>query len=147
MATLTYTGNLVIERCWCGIAHAVPSDLVAHQRRQWNNGEAQVGIYCPLGHSWIFSGKGEAALASERADAAERRAEQAEATARYQRQRREAAERSAIAYRGHLTRIKNRIAAGVCPVPGCKRTGLIQTMRHIASKHPAWAAEHAHEIT
>ena len=57
-----------------------------------------------------------------------------------------AAERSARAYRGHLTRMRNRIAAGVCPVPGCRRTGLTQTLRHIASQHPEWLAEHEHAL-
>lgn len=42
--------------------------------------------------------------------------------------------------------IKNRIAKGVCPVPGCRRSGFTKVMAHIASKHPDWAAEHAHEI-
>lgn len=54
--------------------------------------------------------------------------------------------RSAAALRGHITRLKNRIVAGVCPVPGCKRSGFSNVMRHVASKHPEWHADHAHDL-
>jgi uncharacterized Zn finger protein (UPF0148 family) len=123
----------------CGIVYGIPVDFADSLRKKGGS------YYCPNGHglSWHET---EEDRQRKRATAAERRATQAEDTARAQRHRAETAERSAIAYRGHLTRIKNRIVAGVCPVPGCKRTGLVQTMRHISAKHPAWHAEHAHEL-
>lgn len=123
----------------CGIVFAMPDDYDDRRRRDGKT------FYCPNGHGRAYLETEEKRL-RKRLDAAERRASQAEETARSQRERAAKAERSAIAYRGHLTRMKNRIANGVCPVPGCKRTGLIQTMRHIATKHPRWAAEHAHEL-
>lgn len=42
------------------------------------------------------------------------------------------------AARGQVTRLKNRAAAGVCPC--CNRT-FHQLVRHMAAKHPDFAAE------
>jgi len=132
--------TLDVKHCpICGVLYAVDSVLMQHHDRDGTS------WYCPNGHSLHFI-KPKAQREAERAEAAERRAINAETAARYQRNRAESAERSAAAYRGHLTRMKNRIANGVCPVPGCKRSGFSQVMRHIATVHPEWHAEHAHEV-
>lgn len=134
--TLTYTGTLVIETCWCGIVHAIPRDLLKHAKADSRN-----AVYCPLGHQWVI----------RRSEADRLRAEldQAQADARSQREAKhramalaDAERRTAIAYKGHLTRIRKRITNGVCPVPGCKRAGFEQVMRHIATQHADWLAEH-----
>lgn len=54
----------------------------------------------------------------------------------------ERARRQASARKGQVTKMRNRIAAGVCPVPGCKRSGFDNVRRHIASQHPDW---HEHD--
>lgn len=128
MTTITYSGELVVETCWCGISHGVPRELVEHQRRQHNANEVQMGIYCPLGHSWIRSGKSE----TQREREARERAEAREQALRDQL---EASERQARAYKGHATRLRNRAAAGVCPC--CTRT-FQNLQRHMASKHPTF---------
>ncbi len=51
---------------------------------------------------------------------------------------REAAERSASAYRGQVTRVKNRVGNGVCPC--CNRT-FSDLARHMHSKHPDYAID------
>lgn len=130
----------VQECCECGLVFGVATDFDTRRRAD------QKGFYCPAGHFQSYCGPTEAQQQRERAEAAERRAEMAEATARRQRERAEALDRSRSAYKGQLTKIRNRIAAGVCPVPGCKRTGLTQTMRHIATKHPHWHDEHAKDL-
>lgn len=56
-----YTGKLVVQRCWCGIQHAVPESLVNLQQAQHENGEKQQPIYCPLGHAWYLKEPGRAA--------------------------------------------------------------------------------------
>ena len=39
--------------------------------------------------------------------------------------------------KGHRTRLKRRLANGVCPVPGCKRSFSDHAMvRHLATVHP-----------
>jgi hypothetical protein len=123
----------------CSIVHAIPNQL--YDRCQ----ERDEHWYCPNGHYLHF-------IETE-ADKQRHRAERAEQDARWARQQRDAARqlaeterRSAIAYKGHLTRIRKRIANGVCPVPGCKRSGFDRVLAHIASQHPDWL--HAHpEIT
>lgn len=137
----TISATLDVKNCpVCGVLYAVDATLMEHHDRDGTS------WYCPNGHSLHFT-KPKAQRESERADAAERRAKSAENAARFQRQQREAALRSLAATKGHLTRMKNRIANGVCPVPGCKRSGFSNVMRHVASKHPDWHTEHAHEVT
>jgi hypothetical protein len=132
MTTLTYSGTLTTLTCWCGTRHAVPTELREFQLRQHNNGERDVtGIYCPLGHSHIPSGKGEAEVLRERL---ERERQSLRAT----RDLLEHEERSHAATRGHLTRTKKRVAHGVCPC--CNRT-FKQLSAHMKNKHPGYVAE------
>ncbi len=42
-------------------------------------------------------------------------------------------ERSLTAHKGHTTRLKNRIAAGVCP---CCRRNFVNLGRHMSRQHP-----------
>lgn len=62
--------------------------------------------------------------ANERAERAARRAVSAEMSRRVT--------------KGHLTRVKKRVAAGVCPC--CNRT-FADLARHMAGKHPEYATE------
>lgn len=131
--TLRYSGQLVVNTCWCGMRHAIPEELHDFQHRQHRDGREQTAIYCPLGHTYVTSGEGEAAklrrqLESERHKAGRLAAEldQAEASAR--------------AYKGAATRARKRAGAGVCPC--CKRS-FSQLRRHMASKHPDFDAEQA----
>lgn len=135
MSTLTHTTTLVVETCWCGMAHAVPEELVDHQQRQHRDGVQQTGIYCPLGHVWVRSGKGEAERQRERAAQLERNLQVARETAAAERDLREDTERRLAAQKGATTRAKKRHAAGVCPC--CKRS-FAQLRRHIASQHPEY---------
>lgn len=85
-------------------------------------------FYCPNGHGQCFTGKSEAEKLREQLAFANSRAERL-------RMERDAEARSKAAVRGHLTRIKRRIANGVCPC--CNRT-FQDVMRHMASQHPAY---------
>lgn len=102
--------------------------------------------YCPNGHSRVYSGQSDADKALKRAETAEQRLKWALAREEAQRRERAAAERSAAAYRGHLTRLRNRISNGVCPVQGCRRH-FSNVHAHISSEHPQWAAEHPGVLT
>ena len=122
--TLTYSGVLIVETCWCGIRHAIPNEL---RRQAVDNGHT---VYCPLGHQWVVR---------------KTRAEELEAELAEQRRRTQAArdllgaeERSHAATRGHLTRAKRRMAHGVCPC--CGRT-FQQLERHMKAKHPDYVSE------
>ena len=113
--TLTYTGWLVIRRCWCGIRHAIPSELSDHLDR---GGRA----YCPLGHSYV---QAEPTL--------EQRLAAAEARLVAEQDQHDATRRSLAATKGQVTRIKRRVHRGVCP--HCTRT-FADLVRHMETKHP-----------
>ena len=130
-STLTQTVTLVPVTCWCGMPHAIPKDLDAYNQRQRDNGLPQQSVYCPAGHSWSYSGKSKVELL-ERDLAAER--------ARKDQLRQEVkvlgdrlnAEKAA------KSRLKNRVAAGVCPC--CNRT-FQNLARHMKGQHPDFAAK------
>jgi hypothetical protein len=126
--TLTYSGSLVIRRCWCGIRHAIPSELdyaLDHDRNQ--------GAYCPLGHSYVST-------THERRDA-DRLREQLEGArneSARQREHRQAAERRVVAMKGVVTKTKKRIAAGRCV--RCTQE-FPDLATHMAEAHPDYAPE------
>ncbi len=138
--TLTYNGTLTITRCGvCEIPHAIPSEM--YDDRLANGGD----WYCPNGHELHFVETTAQRLEREVATAKQQvRAARASRDAAWDQAG--AAERSARAYRGHATRLRNRIANGVCPVAGCRRH-FDNVQDHIAGQHPEWAAEHPEALS
>lgn len=133
--TMTYTGQLVVTTCWCGIACAIPADL--YRRAQ---DEKNFGVHCPLGHTFVYS-KTDAERERERATRLESDLRRARIRQSALQDQADAAERSARAYKGHVTRLRNRIQAGLCPVEGCRRN-FANVKGHIARMHPDWMHEH-----
>lgn len=133
--TMTFTGELVVTSCWCGINVAVPSSMY-----RWAQADSANHIYCPLGHTFVY-GTNETDRQRERADrlASQLRAARASTTAT--RDQLLAERRSNAAYRGWITRLRNRVANGVCPVNDCHRH-FENVERHIAAVHPDWAQSH-----
>lgn len=125
MATMTYSGELVILSCWCGVKHAVPSSLRDEQLRQRERGKS-MSVYCPLGHSYAPAGESKA----EKLEA--RLGRESEERARVAAER-DQAKASARAHKGAATRARKRAKHGVCPC--CKRT-FKQLAQHMAKKHP-----------
>lgn len=129
MSTLTYRGQLVVVTCWCGIPHAIPSEL---HNAQMN--DPQQAAYCPLGHTYVSSKprvqEVEEQLLAERREVARQKAlrDQAEADARYQQHR-------ANGYKGAAAKATKRAAKGVCPAPGCQRS-FVNVAKHVATCHP-----------
>lgn len=130
-ATLSYSATLVVTTCWCGMHHAVPEELRDKQQRDHRDGRDQTSIYCPLGHGYIISGKGEAEKLREHLEREQRRA-QAE------RDLREDTERRLIAQKGQTTKARNRAAAALCP---CCNRSFVQIRRHMENKHPDYKPE------
>lgn len=106
----------------CGVPFAVPR---AKYEACMHNGETW---YCHNGHSW------------HRVETREQRLQRELARERSHNQflsrRAEHLEASRRAVRGHLTRTRRRIAAGVCPC--CKRT-FRDLASHMQTKHPGYA--------
>jgi hypothetical protein len=123
MSTLTYTGRLTICNCWCGITLAIPEDLyrVAH-----SDGK---NVYCPLGHSFVWGETTtEKKLAKAEQDLRRTRAQVAATQELLEHET-----HSHRATRGHMTRIKKRVAAGVCP---CCNRSFKDLARHMEGQHP-----------
>jgi chromosome segregation ATPase len=102
--------------------------------------ESHATFYCPAGHGQSYTGPTEAdklrAKLKEtekyRANAAHR-TEMAEAEAVHLRDQLGATERSLRGHKAAKTRIKNRIAAGVCP---CCNRQFQNLHRHMTGQHP-----------
>ena len=125
MRTLSYTEELTVVTCWCGMHHAIPKALYDHMVHKRDNNQTQPNVYCPAGHTWIVSG--ESALDKERrkADRLERQLANRDESLRIERA-------SHIATKGHLTRAKTRADRGVCQ--HCNRS-FVNVARHVAHMH------------
>lgn len=126
MTTMTYTGELTVVMCWCGMTYAVPSGLRAYQRRCHDNGERVPDIYCPLGHACVPAGKGAAQLEREKREQLERRLANRDEDLRAERA-------SHAATKGQLTKARKRADRGVCA--HCNRS-FVNVARHVATCHP-----------
>lgn len=124
--TLVYSGQLTVVTCWCGMRHAIPRELDDFQDRQHDNGQSQTAIYCPLGHTHIRAGEGEAEKLRKQLSRERDRSARLVAS-------RDQAEASARAYKGVATKAKKRAAAALCPC--CKRS-FVQLRRHMETQHP-----------
>ncbi len=127
------TISLRVEDCpSCGIVYGFPTEFEKRRRedgREW---------HCPNGHTVAYT-KTELDKTREQLQRAERERDQAIVSRTAAQDQAAAAERSARAYRGWLTRLRNRIANGVCP---CCNRSFANVRAHIAGQHPEWAAEH-----
>ena len=110
----------------CGVVFAIPAALEARRR------EDGLGFYCPSGHSLSFGQseveKLKSKLADARSDVEWYRVAEKEA-----REGRDAAERSAAAFKGHLTRIRRLVLSGLCP--WCRRN-FPNVHEHCKKQHP-----------
>lgn len=129
--TMTYTGTLAIEECCnCHITFAMPKDL---QRRC---GETGGNFYCPLGHAQHYTTT-EVQRLRDKLVREQNWRKDADIRAQAAQDQAQTAERSARAYKGQVTKIRKRVANGVCPC--CNRT-FANLARHMAGQHPGFEA-------
>jgi hypothetical protein len=118
--------ELFIEDCiTCGVEFGLPIGLrtARHEDHGW--------FYCPNGHSMQYTAKTDA----EKLKEAKQQLASIQEDARIQAARALKAEEALNAERAETKRLKKRAEAGVCPVPGCKRS-VVQMARHIKTQHP-----------
>lgn len=136
MTTQTFTETLVVQHCYkCHCAFGLSRDHYDRARAS-----SDVNFYCPNGHSQVFAETEEQKLKRR----LERKAEDArwyESQLTHTRDQLQATERSLRGHKAAKTRIKNRIAAGVCPC--CKRT-FQNVARHMEGQHPDFASTEEH---
>lgn len=119
-----YTQLVTLACCTCGVSFAMPEMLYDKAREDHDR-----WFYCPNGHNQHFLGrtaaeKLEEQLASERRRSGRLAAERDQTQARLR------------AQKGVTTKLRKRIANGVCPVCHRHFAGL---ERHIAGQHPDFA--------
>lgn len=131
-ATNTFVFTLIQHTCWvCGVKFGLDR---AHENNLRANGET---FYCPRGCPLAF-GESDAEKLRKELEAKER-------SILGLREQREQANRRAVsadmarrATKGHLNRLKRRVAGGVCPC--CNRT-FANLGAHMKGKHPEFANE------
>lgn len=134
--TQTYTEMLVAMTCpqrGCGVVYGLTQGY--RQAREKDRQEWR----CPNGHTVWFPGL----TPEEERDAAKRDARAARASRDAARDQAAAAERSRAAMKGYATRLRNQIANGMCPVPGCRRH-FTNVLAHMATQHPDFTR---HEVS
>lgn len=119
-----------IECCQCGVLFAVPREWrrkrLADRERFW----------CPNGHSQSFCGKTEEQKLKEELEKVERRLAQEQSASAQARSDAEHQRRRYIGMKGAHTKLKNRVAAGVCP---CCNRSFGDLRKHMQDKHPDFA--------
>lgn len=124
MTTLTRTVTLEQTTCaTCDVSFAAPSSLLDRRRADGQS------FYCPNGHSLSYR--------DTEAKRLQREVESLRTRATHLADQRDAAERSASALRGVVTRTKRRISNGVCP---CCNRQFANVHRHMVGQHPEYAA-------
>lgn len=118
----------VLDCATCGVIFGADVRFIKNRRADGR------GFYCPNGHCLTF-GKTELDRAREELDWAKKRLGWAEARETHEHDQRQAAERSARAYKGQVTKIKRRVGNGVCPC--CNRT-FADLARHMNGQHPGY---------
>ena len=119
---IRHTTELVVEECYkCHMLFAMPSYL----RRQCLDEKRT--FYCPNGHDQVFC--------TSETERLRRELKQERNWSRSLQSDVEYERRRLSATKGHMTRLKKRVAAGVCPC--CNRT--FQNLgRHMKGQHPEW---------
>jgi hypothetical protein len=130
MSTQTFTGTLTIVECpGCHMDFGITPSFEAARRNDHKT------FWCPAGCAQSYRSKSEEEKLREQLATSERRRGYAEARTTSLRDQLGATERSLRGHKAAKTRIKNRIAAGVCP---CCNRSFQNVARHMAGQHPEY---------
>lgn len=128
--SLTFVGNqtLATETCIkCGVLFAMPETWQTEFRKTHES------FTCPAGHSQFYPGETVEEKLRKQVAQLQTSIERKEAYEETLRAEKWELKLKCAAVRGVVTRIKNRVGAGVCPC--CNRT--FQCLaRHMTTKHP-----------
>jgi hypothetical protein len=114
----------------CDVLYGLTEEFVQARRKNHET------FYCPNGHEWHYSGENtEERLKRELREERERKEREcSRANRNHARAERERA--SLVATKGHVTRLKRKIAAGECP---CCGESFPDLAAHMDSTHPDYA--------
>lgn len=130
MTTMTVDTDLQTISCQCGGVYAIGCAYYEQQRRE---GGSWTCPYCQSG--WGFGGKGENAQLKKKLLWQQAAHDQTLAELTDSRELVRVTESRRRAERGAKTKLKNRIAKGVCP---CCNRSFQNLHRHMTSQHPDW---------
>lgn len=119
----------ITECAGCGVTFGIGLDFEKRRR------DDHQSFYCPNGHSLSFPGKTE--LEKER-DRLKRDAEYEKSRADAWKDQAVAAENARRGQKAANTKLKKRIAAGVCP---CCHRSFANVERHMTGQHPGYAQD------
>src|SRR5262245_38750575 len=120
MTMITRSIVLVDEDCIaCDVVFAMPERLMRELR------QTGATFYCPRGHSMVYD--------DNENDRLRKQVERLQAQRVHADDQRKAAERALMAQKGQNTKLRNRIANGVCP---CCHRSFVNLRRHMTAKHP-----------
>jgi len=123
---ITITG---IDCSVCGMTYGLDEDF---RQRRLSDGKTW---WCPNGHTQHFVGETD----EQKVKRLEKSLDRANSATRAARDQADAAERRRRAMKGQVTRLKNKIAKGLCPVCGQE---FPEVRDHMANEHPDF---HDHE--
>lgn len=125
MTTVNFTTTFGLEICCsCGMHFAMPQD---YQQRRTKDHK---GFYCPSGHRQYYLTKSREEELQDERDFYQTRTRSLTTQLEHAKNR-------TRAQKAAKTRIKNRVAKGVCPC--CNRT-FQNLQRHMTGQHPEWNA-------
>ena len=135
METMTLYGAYTLLTCCyesCGVTFGVTAawERVRREDHAW--------WYCPHGHKQHFAVETDAERLTREKAAVERQLGWEKSSREVAQRRAVAAEHATRAVRGHLTRIKRRVAHGACP---CCHRSFADLRRHMEGQHPEFAVE------
>jgi hypothetical protein len=120
----------------CRCEYVLPDELYTAAKRS-----ADIYFWCPYGHQAHYpEGETEADKLRRERDRLTQRLAQKDDAIKYWRENGERVERRLSATRGVVTRMRNRVGAGVCP---CCTRSFGNLARHMKSKHPSFRTEAA----
>ena len=131
LALLTEHDFYIVECGCCGGVYAILERVRLQKERE---GKSWTCPYCDTG--WGYSDNGTNAELKRELAKAEQAIKLERKQTEWARQDARNAKNSARGYKAAKTRIKNRIAHGVCPC--CQRT-FENLARHMANKHPDYS--------
>lgn len=121
--TIQKTVRLIAIECIkCGVMFAWPDHMEQQKRKDGTV------FYCPNGHgmSWASSLKTETERLGQELSEAKERERRARQDAEFFKNQRDG-------FKGEITKLKRRAAAGICP---CCNRHFANLERHVATKHP-----------
>lgn len=126
---ITATKTFTVITCDCGVSYALDDAFIRSRQ------ESHKRFYCPNGCLRVYPAENEKERLQRQLADERRRAMYAESD-------RDCLKFSLRSQKAAKTRLKNRIAKGICPC--CKRT-FKNVQRHMESQHPEFAQEASDE--